>query len=529
MAAVGGILSGDQITAFIQQASAAYLAPANALQAQEKPIQAQIAALGKIESAVSGLQSALAGLADIGTLVQRTVTTSPNGIVSASVTNAASAATYDLTGIHLAQAQRLISSGSASASATLGSGSVTIKIGDGPARTIDVADGASSLTGIADAINQAGAGIGASVLYDGASYHLVLTGDATGSANAFTVSGSGGLAGFSYYQGASGLSQNRAAANAGFSLNGIAITSGSNTIAGVVPGLTLTLAASGSASVQVGESAGELDDAAHKVVTALNTVLQTINQNASYDPVSGAGPLFGDVGVQILRTSLLDLITNSNGIPGSADASYGSLAAIGFGVNKDGTVSLDDAVFQSASSSNYNAVAMLLGEVATPSNPLVKVHTLGAAQPGTYAINIATNVDGTVTGTVNGQAASGTGGILAVTGPGRAQGLALEIPTGATGALGTVTISQGLYGSMSSLVGAALASGTGSIGDEIASLNSSIDAMNRQIAAWQQQAQQQTLMLTRQFSAAQATLSQLSTVGNFLSTYFGMLSGGFGG
>src|SRR5689334_2232507 len=194
MIGVSGILSSDQITALIQQAGAAYLGPANALQAQQKPIQAQIAALGKIQDAVSGLQSALAALADVSSLAQRTVTTSPDGIVSANVSNTAAAGTYELSGIHMAQAQRLVSSGSSSASENLGSGSVTIQVGNGPAATLDIAADQSSLAGIARAINEAGAGVEASIVYDGAAYHLVLSGDATGTANAFTVSGSGGLA-----------------------------------------------------------------------------------------------------------------------------------------------------------------------------------------------------------------------------------------------------------------------------------------------------------------------------------------------
>jgi hypothetical protein len=73
------------------------------------------------------------------------------------------------------------------------------------------------------------------VLFDGSNYHLVLTGDGTGTANAFTVSGTGGLAGLSYHAGASGLSLSQSATNAGFSWNNISITSGSNTISGVIP------------------------------------------------------------------------------------------------------------------------------------------------------------------------------------------------------------------------------------------------------------------------------------------------------
>jgi flagellar hook-associated protein 2 len=221
MSGVTSVLSSSEIATLIQQASAAYQAPATALQNQEQPIQTQISALGKVQSALSGLQAALGGLADVQTLAQRSVTTSPSGTVSATVTNAASPGTYNLTNIQLAQAQSLISSGSASASSSLGAGSITIQVGSGSPVTINIASGQDTLSGIANAINQANAGVTAAVVYDGTNYHLSLTGTNTGTAAAFTVSGTGGEAGFNYSPSASsGLALNQAATNAGFSLNG---------------------------------------------------------------------------------------------------------------------------------------------------------------------------------------------------------------------------------------------------------------------------------------------------------------------
>jgi flagellar hook-associated protein 2 len=521
--AVSSILSASDITSFIQQASAKFEAPANALLAQEKPVEDQISALGKVQSALSSLQSAFANLADVESLTQRSVTVSPSGRVTATATNAANVGTYDLSGIHLAQSERLLSSGFASASAGFGAGALTIQVGGGTPVTVNVTAGQDNLSGIANAINQAGAGVQATVLYNGSSYHLALTSAATGTANSFTVSGTGGLAGFSYSPGASGLTELQASANASFSLNGLAVTSGSNTVSGVVPGLTLTLAASGSATVTVAQDVSALDKAANGVVSALNDVLSTIGQYSSYSQASGGGPLFGDVGVQVLRSNLLDAIT-STGFP--SNATYGSLSAVGFGITSGGTVTLDDTTFQSAAESDYSAVAGLLGGAGIASDSDVSVQGIGSAKPGTYAIDITTNTGGSVTGTVNGQAASGTGGLLVVTGAGPAQGLAVQISPGVTGSLGEVTVSQGLFGSLSGILGAALATDTGSITGEIKTLNDSVTSMNQQIAALQAQAQKETLALTNQFSVAQATLSQLETVGNFLTTYFNETSGG---
>jgi flagellar hook-associated protein 2 len=527
MAVVTGVLSADQITTLIQQASAAYQAPVNTLRAQEQPVQAQISALGKIQGALSSLQSALGDLADIQTLAQRSVTTSPTGAVKATATNDAVPGSYNLSNIHLAQAETLISSGFPSTSGSLGAGSISLKAGNGSAVTVTVASGQDNLTGISQAINQANAGVTASVVFDGSSYHLTLSSNATGTANAFTVSGAGGLAGFSYYPGTSGLTRTQTAANASFSLNGLAITSGSNNVKGVVPGLTLTLAASGSATVTVGEDVSALDETANSLVAAFNNVLKTINQYASYSSTSGAGPLLGDVGLQILRNNLLNAITNhARGL--AQNSPYTSLSNIGFNVTSSGTVTLDGGKFQSAAQSDYAAVAALLGEAAVATNPNVTVQSTGSAKAGDYAIAITTNSGGTVAGTVNGEAASGTGGLLVVNGAGPALGLSLNIAPGVTGPLGNVAVSQGLYGSLSSLVTAALASGSGSVTGEIDSLNKTITSTNQQIASLQQHAQQETALLTRQFALAQATLSQLSTVSNFLNAFFNQNSNGSG-
>ena len=97
-----------------------------------------------------------------------------------------------------------------------------------------------------------------------------------------------------------------------------------------------------------------------------------------------------------------------------------------------------------------------------------------------------------------------------------------------TGNLGSVTVSQGLFGSLSSIVNAALASGSGSVVGQIGSLNTTINSTNTQIAALQKEATLETQDLTNQFTAAEATLNQLTTVSSFLTSYFNRTSGSGG-
>jgi flagellar hook-associated protein 2 len=526
MSTVSDSLSSSQITSLIQQAQAAYEAPAGVEQAQEKPFESEVTALTQVQSSLSGLQSALNGLSSVQTLAQRSVSVSPSGAVTATASNSTEAGTYSLTNIQLATAESLKSSGSASASDALGAGTLTIQVGNQTPVNIAIASGSSSLADIAQQIDQAGAGIQASVVYDGSQYHLVLTGNGTGTANAFTVTGSGALSGLSYNPGASGLGLTSKASNASFSLEGLTVTSGSNTINGVVPGLSLTLAQSGSATVTVSQNATALETAAENMVSAINNVLGKIAQNTTYTQASGGGPLFGNVGIEIIRSDLLSAISTTTNPDASLGSPYSSLSSIGFTVTSGGSVTFDATTFENAAQSNYGAVASLLGEVGTATNPSVSVEAIGSAPPGTYSVNVTSNSNGTVVGTINGEAASGTGGVMTAYGNGSAQGLSLQVTPGITGNLGSVTISQGVFTTLSTLVNSALASGSGAVTGQISTLNKTLSSMNTQVNDLLAQAKQETQLLTDQYSQAQSTLSQLNTVSSFLSTFFNQSSGG---
>jgi len=515
-------LSSSEITSLIQQATAAFDAPITAIQNSEKPLTAQISALGSVQNALSGLQSALSSLADVQSLSQRSVSSSSSA-VQATATNQAALGTYNISGIHLATAETLISSTFSNSSGSIGSGSLTFQVGSGAPVTLNIASGQDNLTDIAAAINQGDFGVSANVIFDGATYSLSLSSDNTGTANAFTVSGTGGLTGLTYDGTTHNLTQQSAAQNASFSFNGVAITSGSNTINGAIRGLSLTLASSGSATISVNQNVQPLVQSAQSVVQAMNTALGTISQFSSFSQASGAGPLLGDVGLQIVRTDLLNAISSPFG--GGGAGGFSTLGSIGFTITSGGQVTLNSGALQAAAQQNYSAVAGLLGAIGSATDPNVGVESIGGAQAGTYAVNVISNTAGVITGTVNGQDASGVNGVLTVNGSGPANGLSLSIANGVSGSLGTISITSGLFGQLTSILNGALDNSTGSITNEITNLNASVTSMNKQMSTLAAEAQQQTQQLTQQFAQAQTTISQLTTVSNFLSTYFNMTSG----
>ena len=137
---------------------------------------------------------------------------------------------------------------------------------------------------------------------------------------------------------------------------------------------------------------------------------------------AAAGPLIGNVGLELLRTGILNALTAPIGFGGTSGSSFTSLSSVGFGITSGGTVSFNDSTFQAAAKANYTAVAALLGSAGIASNAAVSVAGVAAAPPGTYAVAVTGNSNGTVVGTVNGLAASGTGGVMVVTDPGTLHG-----------------------------------------------------------------------------------------------------------
>ena len=186
-----------------------------------------------------------------------------------------------LPGSYSIEVQRLASAQSnatgvyASADSLVGEGTLHIELGTwgagqasftpkAGATAVDIAVGppAESLAQLRDKINASNSGVVASVLTDASGARLVLRSTATGETNGFRVGvtdndgnnvdgiGLSALA-FDPSAGILTMAQALAAANASASLNGLPISSESNTLSNVLDGITLTLGKVTTAPVQV--------------------------------------------------------------------------------------------------------------------------------------------------------------------------------------------------------------------------------------------------------------------------------------
>jgi flagellar hook-associated protein 2 len=264
--------------------------------------------------------------------------------------------------------------------------------------TVVLNAGDQSLQGIRDAINKANIGVSASIVSDGSAdpYRLVLTSSKTG-ANAtmkINVSGVdgaapdaaiGALLGYDP-AGAQALTQTSAAQSAQLNVNGIAVTSASNSVSDAIEGVTLTASQVGTTTMTVAKDTATAQNNVTAFVKAYNDLNTTIRSLTAYDPATKrAGALQGDTTVRSIQTQLRQQLGGA--LAGSGKLNM--LSQVGISFQKDGALAVDSSKLQKAMTENFADVGSLFAEIGNVSDGQVTFAGSSAAtKPGTYDLNI---------------------------------------------------------------------------------------------------------------------------------------------
>ena len=228
---------------------------------------------------------------------------------------------------------------------------------------IQLAAGKDTPQDIVDAINASSAGVTAQLVNTGDGtanpYQLILTG-ALGTAGAFTLatnygagSGSPGLT-FSSTNPA-----RQVATDAIVKVDGVSFTRSNNTLADVVPGLTLSLKTpttmSGAATVDLTRDTSSIKTKIKALVSSYNDAV-TIFKEVS-DPKSTLDTygktLVGDSTTRSLKAQLRSMMMSPSSTPGT---SVGSLWQMGLSIDQTGVMSLDETKLDAVLASNYSDV-----------------------------------------------------------------------------------------------------------------------------------------------------------------------------
>jgi flagellar hook-associated protein 2 len=341
-----GIGSGLDVNSIVSQLVALERRPIELLQAQKTKLTTQMSSFGLLQSYMANLQSAAGVLAKADLWAKNIASTSDPSAVGVSAQATAVPGNYSIDVLSLATAQSLSTgAGAITDAANMGAGTLTITRGS-TAVPITIADG-TSLVAVRDQINAAKAGVSAAIIQDSSGPRLVLSGSDTGAANAVSVAvtgANGQLAALAY---PGGMTQDRAAADAVFKINGLQLSSPKNSLSGVVDGLNLTLSKLTTSPVQVtvGDDTASMKKSITDFVSAFNDIAKYLSAQTRYDEATKvAGALQGDRSAVGLQNQLRSLLQQTS----PASQTYQRLGDLGLELQRDGTIKLDTAKLDAA-------------------------------------------------------------------------------------------------------------------------------------------------------------------------------------
>jgi flagellar hook-associated protein 2 len=390
-----GIGSGLDVKSIISSLMAVEAQPLNGLQDKATKINSKLSSYGTMQSYVSALGDAASKLAQSSTWAQTAATSSDDTKVGATVTQDAVAGSYDVQVTALAAAQSVSSAGVADPKTAAGlSGNLRLEMGSylqttdpdtGVSTTtfnpinypswVDVAISSSdSIEGVRDKINAASSGVTASIVTDSSGSRLIVRSKTTGAESAFRITATddgtstapGGLAAYGYdgSQASNPMMLNKAASDATAVIDGLSVTSQTNTFSGALQGVTFVAKAitSTPVSLSVSSDSKSMSDSVNAFAKAYNDLASYLKAQTKYDAdTKAAGTLQGDSGANALRSALRSLGTSSAG----ASDSFSRLSEIGLDPQGDGTLKVNSTKLSAAVTDPANMQKLFGGNDAS--------------------------------------------------------------------------------------------------------------------------------------------------------------------
>jgi len=363
---VGGLISGLDTNSIIDQLLALQQKPLVKLQQQEANYQVELSAYGSMQSVLDSLKSAVGGLDSVSDLTSFSATSGDTDLFSVSADGNATAGSYDVTVQNLAKVHKL-TSGAFTETEAVGGGTIHLRLGDAAAVDISVS-ATDTIDDVAQAINDADAGVNATVIFDGTSYFLTLTGEETGAANLIELTvtdddtnntDTNNLSRLVYEAGTTeNLINTQTAEDSMITVDGVSnISRDTNVIDDVIQGVTITLesapATGNEAILTVSRDTSAIVSKINSFVSAYNDALDLFETYQSYDSdTEAAGVLLGDATTNSIRNSLENLITDT--VPGVE--SFSRLADLGIALNTEGRLEVDSSTLNSALDDHFDDV-----------------------------------------------------------------------------------------------------------------------------------------------------------------------------
>ncbi len=380
----GGLASGLDTKAIISALVAVEQRPIYQLQAKKTSLTKQKSLFGDLKGLLDKLTTAAKALKSTTDFLAMKAASSNEDVLTASASSSATPGSYSLTVESLATAQVSASLGSSSPTASFGSGipgEFSIDIGGNS--WIVTTDDTPSLQEIAASINDTATtndlGVRAEVVDTGNTqngganrYQLVVRATEAGTEGAFSLTFSDGNQELADLLTEIGGNTIVDAANAHLKLNGIDTYRSSNTISDVIAGVTLDLK---SVSAQPNPPSGpftpltvtittDAEETSKKVESFIEAYNKVVDFMAEQNKVDGegkaSGPLFGDVTLRSIRSSLRSIVGGQ--VATTGNESYQLFSQIGITSDKDGKLTFNKSKFEEGLSTDENAVARIFSD-----------------------------------------------------------------------------------------------------------------------------------------------------------------------
>ena len=344
---------GFDVASTVTQIQASEQAIETPWQNQLTALQAQDTVFSSLGTDLSTLTTSLQALTDFdGVFSEKQGSSSDTNLLSlTSASTTAVAGSHTVVISSLAQTSSDVSSAISDPSDTL-SGSLTIQ---GQTFNVDSADNDTTLASLSSAINAADIGVQASVITDSSGSRLSIVSGTSGAAGQLSITSS--LSGAS--SGNITFQTGEAGQDASLTVDGVSITSPSNTVSNAIPGVTFQLLSSSSpgtqVQVQITNDTTDIGTAMSSFVSAYNAVITDINTQEGNDSSGNPEPLLGNPTLALIQNQLTQSL-----FTGSASGAISNITQLGISINNDGTLTLNPDTLNSALNSNFSDVTGFL-------------------------------------------------------------------------------------------------------------------------------------------------------------------------
>jgi flagellar hook-associated protein 2 len=368
-------------------------------------LQSQDTVFSNMGTLFSNLSNDLGSLTDLaGIMAQKTGSSSDTNVLElTSASASAEAGTHTVIVNSLAESASGYLAPITNASDTL-SGSLSIAVGSATPTTITINSSNNTLAGLAQAINNSAAGVTASVLTDSTGSRLSLVSSTSGAAGNFTVTSS--VLDTSNSNAALGYTGSVTGVDASLKVDGVNLSSASNTVTGLIPGVTFQLLApsptESDASLEqvqviIGNDTTDAGSTINQFVNDYNSLITAMNAQESNTSSGASEPLYGSPTLSLLQQQLLSGLSaqNPNGyldqIANASDSLSGSISIqVGSGTAKTVTLSpTGNTLAGLASAINSASIGVTASVVTSSTGSQLELVSGTAGQAGALTVTSA--------------------------------------------------------------------------------------------------------------------------------------------